>query len=216
MSVVHIIKGNSKGPKVLDGREVDTISAFLFHGGGHDDPERLIANAGKGFVGSYVLGMGFTFDDTDKKGMATPISEMHRLIENDPRNKEVIFPYIGGEEVNTSPVHSFHRYVINFHDRDLREAENWPGLINIVRERVKPERDLQKRKALRERWWQYAEKRPGLVASLTGLYYALVVSRVSQHTAFVFLPNRISIRRISNRISIRDLRCILCSPDTAS
>lgn len=26
------------------------------------DPVQLAANAGKGFVGSYVLGMGFTFD----------------------------------------------------------------------------------------------------------------------------------------------------------
>ena len=60
------------GSKVLDGLNVDTITAFLFHRGGHADPVRLEANAGKSFVGSYVLGMGFTFDDTDKKGVASP------------------------------------------------------------------------------------------------------------------------------------------------
>ena len=58
--------------------------------------------------------MGFTFDDTDTKGVATPLAEMQRLIEKDPRNAERIFPYIGGEEVNTSPTHAHHRYVINF------------------------------------------------------------------------------------------------------
>ena len=47
--------------------------------------------------------MGFTFDDTDTKGVATPIAEMHELIAKDPRNAERIFPYIGGEEVNDSP-----------------------------------------------------------------------------------------------------------------
>ena len=62
--------------------------------------------------------MGFTFDDTDRKGVATPLAEMRRLIEKNPRNKDVIFPYIGGEEVNTSPTHAQHRYVINF--------QNWP------------------------------------------------------------------------------------------
>ena len=65
---------------------------FLFHGGGHDDPERLAANSGKSFVGSYVLGMGFTFDDTDKKDIATPLSEMHRLIDSNPDNQKTISP----------------------------------------------------------------------------------------------------------------------------
>ena len=132
--------------------------------------------------------MGFTFDDTDGKGVATPLAEMRRLIEKDPRNQEVIFPYIGGEEVNNSPTHSFHRYAIDFFDRDLQEAETWPDLISIVRASVKPERDGQKRKALRERWWQYAEKRPGLVASISGLDRVLVISRVGEHAAFAFLP----------------------------
>ena len=47
--------------------------------------------------------MGFTFDDTDTKGVATPYRWMHRLIAKEPRNAERIFPYIGGEEVNDSP-----------------------------------------------------------------------------------------------------------------
>ena len=73
--------------------------------------------------GSYVLGMGFTFDDTDRKGVATPLAEMERLIEENPRNRDVIFPYIGGEEINTSPTHAHHRYVINFRDWPLRRGD---------------------------------------------------------------------------------------------
>ena len=75
------------GTKHLDGEAVETITAFLFHRGGHRDPIRLAANAGKSFVGSYVLGMGFTFDGTDKKGVASPLAEMRRLIEANPRNR---------------------------------------------------------------------------------------------------------------------------------
>ena len=120
VSVLHIGKGAVTDRKQIDGRDVERITAFLFHRGGHDDPVRLKANAGKSFQGSIVLGMGFTFDDTDKKGVASPLAEMHRLIEKDPRNREVIFPYIGGQEVNTSPTHAHHRYVINFRDYPLR------------------------------------------------------------------------------------------------
>ena len=68
--------------------------------------------------------MGFTFDDTDKKGVATPLAEMHRLIAEEPRNRDAIFPYIGGEEVNTSPTHAHHRYVINFRDYPLRREDS--------------------------------------------------------------------------------------------
>ena len=68
------------------------ISAFLFHAGGHDDPERLAGNSGKSFQGSIILGMGFTFDDTDKKGVATPLSEMHRLIDKSSLNGRLSFP----------------------------------------------------------------------------------------------------------------------------
>ena len=123
VSVIHIVKGTTVGPISLDDRDVDTISAFLFHEGGHDDPERLEANAGKSFQGSIVLGMGFTFDDTDSKGVATSLAEMRRLIENNPRNRGAILPYIGGEEVNTSPTHAHHRYVINFQNWPLRRED---------------------------------------------------------------------------------------------
>ena len=123
VSVLHVAKGKFAGTKVLDGRDVENITAFLFHKGGHADPARLEANAGKSFQGSIVLGMGFTFDDTDKKGVANPLSEMRRLIEADPHNGERIFPYIGGEEVNTSPTHAHHRYVINFEDFPLRRED---------------------------------------------------------------------------------------------
>ena len=106
--------------KLLDGKRWRrSLRSSSTAGGRHDDPARLEANAGKSFVGSYVLGMGFTFDDTDTKGVATPLAEMRRLIAEDPRNRDAIFPYIGGEEVNTSPTHAHHRYVINFRDYPL-------------------------------------------------------------------------------------------------
>ncbi len=123
VSVLHVGKGAVTDRRQIDGRDVERITAFLFHRGDHDDPARLKANAGKSFVGSYVLGMGFTFDDTDTKGVASPLAEMHRMIEKDPRNREVIFPYIGGQEVNTSPTHAHHRYVINFRDFPLRRDD---------------------------------------------------------------------------------------------
>ena len=229
VSVLHIGRGAHSGARHLDGQAVEKITAFLFHRGGHGDPERLGDNGGQSFVGSYILGMGFTFDDTDTKGVASSLEEMRRLIDKDPRNADVIFPYIGGQELNNHPCHEHHRYVINFWDYPLGRtdlgtawgmsneqqraewraqgvapldyphavAEDWPDLIAIIWERVKPGRDRQNRTALRVRWWQYAEKRPGLYAAISPppekypktSRRVMAISRVGQHGAFAFLPS---------------------------
>ena len=200
VSVLHIVKGSFERAKSLDGATAERITAFLFHSGDHDDPARLGENAGQSYQGSIVLGMGFTFDDTDTRGVASPLSEMRRLIAENPRNAEVICPYIGGQELNNHPRHEHHRYIINFQDWPLRRddlgeswtgatdeqrtvwrrtgivpldypgpvAADWPELLRIVEEKVKPHRDRQNRRALRERWWHYAEKRPGLYAAIAG------------------------------------------------
>ena len=192
VSVLHVSRREYVGSRVLDGEIVDRITAFLFHRGGHADPERLAVNAGKSFQGSIVLGMGFTFDDTDKKGIASSLAKMQRLIGLNPRNRDVIFPYIGGEEVNTSPTHAHHRYVINFGERSEAECRRrWPDLMAIVKDRVKPERQRQKDKGALERWWQFIRPRPELNAAIADLDRVLAISRVGQQASLAFLPSRV-------------------------
>ncbi len=188
VSVLHVCRGQAYGPVHLDGREVPQITAYLFHAGGHGDPARLQANADKSFIGSYVLGMGFTFDDTDTAGVANPLWRMRELIAQNPRNAERIFPYIGGEEVNSSPTHTPHRYVINFGDMSEEEARQWPDLMHIVEEKVKPQRDNDKRDTRRKHWWRFGETTPALFAAIRGLERVLVIPRVTQHAGFAFLP----------------------------
>jgi len=171
--------------------------------------------------------MGFTFDDTDTKGVATPLAEMRRLIETDPANAEVILPYIGGEEINTSPTQAHHRYVVNFADYPLKRADvgaswvaatsasraswlrqgivpldypgpaavDWPDVLALVEQKVKPERTRRSsggkyvlREPLPTRWWQYADKRPALFTAIAGLERVLVVARVGQQAALASLP----------------------------
>ena len=192
VSVLHVVRGEYAGNRVLDGETADRITAFLFHRGGHADPARLAANSGKSFQGSIVLGMGFTFDDTDKKGVASPLAEMRRHIDSDPSNGEVIFPYVGGEELNTSPTHAHHRYVINFGERSEAECRrHWPDLMAIVEDRVKPERVNVNREVRRTHWWQFGERQPALYSAIDGLERVLAISRVGQQASLAFLRSRI-------------------------
>jgi len=71
-------------------------------------------------------------------------------------------------------------------------ASDWPDLLALVRQSVKPERDRQKRAANRERWWQYAEKRPGLTRAARKLSRVLAINcGATPHMAFTFLDSNV-------------------------
>ena len=179
-------------PILLDGRPVEKITAFLFPNGGNEDPKKLNANAGKSFQGSIILGMGFTFDDTNPD--ATPIAEMHRLIDQNPKNSEVIFPYIGGEEVNSSPTHAHHRYVINFGEMSEKDVRNnYPDLMAIVEEKVKPGRISLPPKnswnrTVATKWWLFGADRKELKEAIAGSDRVLVTGcSATKYLGFPFL-----------------------------
>lgn len=180
VSLVHGVHGRVCGRSQLrlNGSVVECINSRLKPKPEREDPKPLKANAEASFVGSYVLGMGFTL---------TP-AERDELVARDAHNDKCIRPYIGGDEVNTSPTQSFERFVINFGNMSLEEAEHWPDLLKLVRERVKPERDKVKRDAHRRSWWQYADKRPALYEALRHLETCWVTSGISKHRVFARLP----------------------------
>jgi hypothetical protein len=186
VSVVHLAKGHlakvSGLRHRLDGSEVAAINSRLRPKPERPDPHPLVENGDLCFVGSYVLGMGFTL---------TP-EERDALVKRDRRNAERIFAYLGGEEINTSPTQSHDRYVINFGELPLEEAEKWPDLIRIVREKVKPERDKLKNnpdgRRRRQYWWHFGRVTPTLEAALKTAKKCLVTSGISKHRVFAFSP----------------------------
>lgn len=192
VSVVHIVKYGSNLQPTLDERPVPRISAYLVAGDLDDPPRTLIANAGKAFTGSYVLGMGFIFDDDragEGVGQPTSLAEMHRLIITNPKNKERVFRFIGGEEVNGDPLQKSNRYVIDFGDLALADVRrDYPDLISIIERKVKPERDANKRDARRKNWWQFAERQKGLVSAIADLPCVLVATQTSPHLAVSLVP----------------------------
>jgi hypothetical protein len=116
---------------------------------------------------------------------------MERLIAKNPKNAEVIFPYIGGEEVNSSPTHAHHRYVINFGERSEEECRReWPELMGIVERKVKPERikkDANKYPRMVFEWWKFWNARPALDAAIAGCERVLVISRVGNSVSHAFI-----------------------------
>lgn len=179
-------RGQWQGPAVLDGREVPGIGPTLDpRSRVEGTPYRLAANADRSFIGSYVLGMGFVLT----------LKRPQELIAKDARNRDVLFPYLNGEDLNSSPTQSPSRWVINFFDWPLQEAEKYKDCWAIIEERVRPERQRKRRdgtyalrRPLPERYWQYAEKRPGLQKAIEGLDRVIAIARVSKTVTPVFVP----------------------------
>ncbi|NJO82787.1 MAG: hypothetical protein HC828_08135 [Blastochloris sp.] len=181
---VYVRRGEWQSQFVLDDEIVGTISSLLTATGTtKGKPCQLLQNKGKSFNGSYVLGMGFVLDS----------EQAQFLIEKDKRNRDVLFPYLNGEDLNSRYDQSSSRWVINFYDWTLERAETYPDLMKVVQEKVKPDRtrlnekdEFALRKPLPQRWWQYADRRPALYATIANMERVLVVAATSRTLAFVF------------------------------
>jgi hypothetical protein len=199
LEVAHVwVRRNPwAGSFVLEEKPVPGITSFLaVPGAVSGKPYRLVANAEKSFIGSYVLGMGFVLEPEEAEGLIRKIS----------RNRDVLFPYLNGEDLNSRPDQSASRWVINFFDWPLDRktaptgyegpvAADYPDCLAIVEEKVKPERtrrnekgEFALRKPLPQKWWIYADKRPALYSTIAGMDRVLVTARVSKFVSLVHSP----------------------------
>lgn len=168
--------------RLLEGKPVRAITSSLDPAGRvSGNPFRLKANEGIAFIGSYVLGMGFTMSPEDARA----------LVERDLRNREVLFPYINGEDLNSRPDCSASRWVIDFRDRDETDARTYRLCWDWVEARVKPERAAKDATAyprMVEEWWQHWNMRPALYKAIQGMGRVLAIAIVSKTVQPVFVP----------------------------
>jgi len=165
---------------ILDGQQVDFISSRL-DAEPESEPVRLRQNEGRAFQGDIVRGIGFVLEK----------EEAEYLLSQDPSNAGCLFHYLNGDDLNSHPEQRPSRYVICFHDWELERAQQYPELLRIVEERVKPERDCLTGpgdKRNREYWWQFGAYRSGMREAIAPLQRVLARSRVSELHAIVFVP----------------------------
>ena len=195
VSLITIHKGEWKNQFILDNKSVERITSYLDDSEVLGKPMPLQSNKGKSFQGSIVLGKGFIL--TQEEALA--------LIHKDPRNKEVLFPYLNGDDLNNDPEQKPSRWVINFFDWDEEKAKTYPDCYEIVEKLVKPERQRWKkdndgndilgtyalRKPLPQKWWIYGEKRPALYNAISELDQVMVLNRHAKYLLVSICKNNI-------------------------
>jgi hypothetical protein len=172
---VAIHKGEWDGIRMLDGREVPSISAYFEDSSDTYNPISLRSNERKVFQGAIFLGDGF---------LLTP-EEAEELKRQDPRNADVVFPAPRGkEDINNRPDQQPGRWTINFHDWTLDRAATYAASFEIIERLVKAERQKSKRAVRRDRWWQYAERATGLFTAIRPLSRCFVAAATTKYLNF--------------------------------
>lgn len=186
---VWLLAGEWRGVTVLDGNSGTTrITSSLSRASRVVGPPiRLVSNAGQSFQGSVVVGMGFVLSP----------DEATMLLERDPRNADVVVPYLSGADLNEDPQQRPSRWVINFFDWPIERAREYQGPFDIIERLVQPERAKVNRKAHREQWWIYGDKRPALYSTIADFERVLVIAQVSKTLQPVFVkPNQVLSHKI--------------------
>lgn len=147
------------------------------------------------------------------EGFLLSAQEAQEAIAVDPRNADVLFPYLIANELVGTKTSLPTRYVIDFYPRDMLDAQNYKMLFKRVRERVLPDRqeaaqkeDERNKEALKanpnarinnhhanflKTWWQLSYPRRDMIGSIVNLSRYIVCGRVTARPIFEFVSSEI-------------------------
>lgn len=212
VSIVNWIKGRQRGKRRLYTQEGNDIST----GWRHQDLEEI----GPALSFDVDVTQASTIEANAQHGCHQGQTHGHEgfliqrnsaqlLLTSDPALKDVLFPFIIADDLigerNAKPS----RYVIDFGNRSLLEAQHHKPLFDQVQRQVLPtrkqaaEKEAQKNREARaanpnakqakdhagalETWWQLFRARGAMLSAISALPRYIVCGRVTKRPIFEFL-----------------------------
>lgn len=162
VAIVNWVVRPTERPRrfVLDDREVVGISTSLRPSDDLPNPEVLTGNSGIAFQGPIPVGTGFILSNEDASSI---------LDDADVDYSEVVRRYLIGDDIADDPRQEPRRWIIDFASMSLEDASKYPRAIQIVRDKVKPERDGNKDARFRQYWWRFGRPRGEMRSAILGL-----------------------------------------------
>jgi type II restriction/modification system DNA methylase subunit YeeA len=177
VSIVGFDDG-SQAEHLLDGNQVPRINANLTSEADTTSALPLPENAGICFQGPSPKGSFDIDHETARRMLAAPLNV------NGRPNSDVVRPVASGIDLVRG---SRNVWTIDFGtDRTMGQAEQYEMPFEYVKAKVYPERKDNNRESYRERWWIYAEARPGMRKAIAPLARYIATPRVSKHRVFVW------------------------------
>jgi type II restriction/modification system DNA methylase subunit YeeA len=161
--------------RILDGERVPAIHANLTGDLDLTGAVRLRPNIGEAFMGDTKGGAFDIDEDTAIRFLREP--NPHGL-----PNSDVIVPWVNGMDLTRR---SRRMWIVDFGvQMSEHDAARYQAPFEYVRQHVRPERQKNKRKNYKERWWIHVEARPGMRQALAPLPRFLATTTVSKHRLF--------------------------------
>ncbi len=166
--------GDGDGYEIQLSTQTGTIHPDLTVGADLAGANQLLANEDLSNRGVCLFGSGFivTPEEAERLDAGAPIREYRngKDLTDKPRGVKVIDLFgLSAEEVRS----------------------RFPAVYQWVLERVKPERDNNKRASRKENWWLFGETNPKLRKMLAGLPRYIATVETSKHRFFQFLKESI-------------------------
>lgn len=158
--------------------EVPTIHADLTAGLDLRQARRLKENAGRSFEGVKPAG---------KFDVAAEVARSWLDLPNPTgvSNRDVLKPYISGEDITEAV--GKERWLIDFNQMPLEQAQQYRRPMQYVVEHVKPKRDVNRDERSKTYWWLHQRSRPEMRAATAPLSRCIVTTIHATHRAFVWL-----------------------------
>ena len=174
---VSIVNWAKEKPKklLLDNIEVDMISTSLKAQISVDSAKILKVNKNYSFQACELAGKGFIVSE----------EEARAWVSVNPEIQDVLKPMIDGKGL-VNPLEKLD-WVIDFNNMPIEEASEYKQPFERVRERVKPERDNNKRDTRRINWWKFGEKRPAMRKALSGLSCYFAIPKITKYVLFTLV-----------------------------
>jgi len=181
-ATVHVsmvgFDNGSETDRSLDDRPVGTINADLTSAMDLTAARRLAENAGICYMGASPKGPFDVDADVARAMLDAPTNINGRT------NGDVVRPVASGVDLVQR---SRGKWTIDFGLMPLAAAAAYQAPFEYVRTHVYPIRSQNRRRAYAERWWQYAEARPGMRSALQHKCRFIATPEVAKHRIFVWM-----------------------------
>ncbi|MEI7947745.1 MAG: DNA methyltransferase [bacterium] len=168
--------------RILDGQTVSKINPDLTSSADVTTAVILSENQGISFQGPSPKAPF----DIDAETAETMLADTGNP--NGRSNSDVVRPVVSAVDIGQS---SRGKWTIDFALMPLDEAAKYEKPFEYVRMHVYPIRSQNRRAAYAQKWWQYAEARPGMRKALVGKKRYIATPGVSKHRLFVWMTSNV-------------------------
>ena len=205
---LHVFRGkNEDGEYIFGQLNLPRISSSLSELTDVSNAKLLHSNR----IPKYI----FQGQTASNKAFVLSSDEAREFIEQDERNKDVIFPYLRGDDMLSNSSSSPDDYVIDFEKHDLLSAQSYKRVFQRIELQVLPDRrqkaatEIERNEALRQvnptarinrhyqnalnSWWKHIYGRGDLKNAVSPLTRYIIASRTSLYPILEFVSPEIVI-----------------------